>query len=136
MLFENDMVTLMMRYLIHDPELIAELGTFANGDGETYPMLIYELRLPDEWPTDSSKVNIYPISSMNGAADWKLGWFSASCRASSFTKSREIASLVCDALNRRNGDGMSITASIASTIAPYGEMDNFNTPVEIRVKLS
>lgn len=104
------------------------LDTYSTGKA-----LFIEPVIPEKF-TGSKSINAYMTSPANGALEYELYNYSASCRAKTAGESRTIAQAVHDAINRVNYTDYYIVSSIGVTIPPQDDTDNFNTPVEIIIK--
>lgn len=132
---ESEVMRTVINLLNSAPSFMDRLSTFTTGEGE-FPMLVQGMVLPKGWSVDSTSCMLYFLYN-NAQLEYTRIHLSASCRAPSYIESRELATALQDALNRRCMSGFFIVTDIAQTIPPDdGEMDNFNTPVEIFVRAS
>ena len=84
--------------------------------------------------TASSSVNFYLITPIDCALEYDLEYYSASCRAKTEGQSIALARAVIDAINLKTTSNYNIICKLNRTIPPADSTDNFNTPVEIRLK--
>ena len=136
MIDENEIVDTLIDTLKSDTELIDILGKFTVKGGKKEPMLIKGLILPDKWGVKESTINIYTVA-IDNTSDYGRFYFSVSCRGFDYYTSRNIASKISTLLNRTHiNDRIFVMAAYNQTIPPKEVgLDNYNTPVELLVRV-
>ena len=100
---------------------------------KTGKALFADLILPKDC-TASSSVNFYFIAAPDSSQLFDEERFSASCRAKTYGQAIEIGRAVITAINRISRSGLSIYCTAGQVIPPADSTDNYNMPVEIRIK--
>lgn len=93
-----------------------------------------DITLPDDLPIDFTSINFYTAVGFNAADPTTIYNFTANCRHSSHQKSRILAQIVTNVLNRKGSDNYFFTCTVLPTIPPADNTDNYNTPIEVIIK--
>lgn len=104
----------------------------------TTPCIVVDSKEPTAWPKDGAGLTIYQATPRNAAMEYTDEGWTVNCRAASYVSSQALAVLVVTALNRKSINGISGRAYCQqlATLQPADSADNYNTPVEVRVKRS
>lgn len=131
---ENDAVKTIIGILESDSTFLSLISKFSSG-GTLTPELCYAPVIPQEWSLKDTTVNLYAIGS-TAQREYDSMLFRASCRASDYYKSRGLALAVRNALNRKySALRYFIISDFGATILPKDlDMENYNTPVDIRIR--
>ncbi|MGD8305150.1 MAG: hypothetical protein PVF17_00720 [Ignavibacteria bacterium] len=89
--------------------------------------------IPQSFTGDKS-INFYMTSPFNCSMEYNDYRYTINCRASTYNESRTIAEAVKDEINRSKYANSFMVVSILGTIPPQDDTDNYNTPVEARIK--
>lgn len=115
--------------LLNDSDVVALVST--SGD---YPCIA--VKSVDPWADASlTTVLIYRLNAVDYTEEAMFVDFTVNCRASSESTAEDLSEAVCQALNRKaiSGGGR-FYCQKGFVIQPSDDTDNFNIPVEVRVK--
>lgn len=90
-------------------------------------------------PTDftgEASINFYLAQSANLSLDYGDYIYLINCRDITYKKSRAIAQAVINVINRTSYTDYYLTCTLMQTISPMDDtgIDNYNTPVSVRIK--
>jgi len=91
--------------------------------------------LPSAFTTVDATINFYLIGQFNASLEWDEYTYSIACRDKTDYESRTIAQAVLDTLNRADGTDCHFNCTVLGTIPPVDDTDNYNTPVEVIIKV-
>ncbi len=90
---------------------------------------------PSNWKPDYKTVSIYASGVVNHTLEYHEATVTCNCRAGTYSDSKNIASLVVTALNRKSASTEGLFyCSTLSTLQPIDSADSYNTPVEVNQK--
>ena len=99
-----------------------------------YPCIANGVIEPD-WDVSLSTVLIYRLNPVDYTIDALLADYTVNCRADTEIKAEALAGAVVDALNRKEVAGSGrYYCQWGFVIQPADNTDNFNCPVEVRLK--
>ena len=99
-----------------------------------YPCIASGVIEPD-WDVSLSTVLIYRLNPVDYTIDVLLADYTVNCRADTEIKAEALAGAVVDALNRKEVAGSGrYYCQWGFVIQPADNTDNFNCPVEVRIK--
>ena len=116
--------------LVANSTLTALLDTFAGS-----PAIFDDPVIPDSF-TGNEVINLYRATPVDNTLSYTDALFTVNCRGKKKTTAESIQTAVKNALNRKNplsGRGILITSALP-TIPPRDERDDYNAPVEVRIK--
>lgn len=90
-------------------------------------------KVPADFSANDS-VNFYHIGPFNCALEYESYNYSINCRSNIESKSKQIAIACKNAINRINFSSCFAVVSVLETISPEDETDNYNTPLEVRIR--
>ena len=109
------------------PAITGLLGTYATGKKNLLDTNV----LPKT--ATGNAINIY--QSVPHSPDLVLiNTFTANCRSDSYANAQALAKAASDILHRLSKDGIGIYCKILPVIPPADSRDDYNVPVEIRIK--
>lgn len=82
----------------------------------------------------SKSINFYMSTPFFGGLEYGDTIYTANCRANKYEDSRAIAEQVRLDINRSNGVDCFFVTDVLQTIPPIDDTDNYNTPVEIKLR--
>jgi hypothetical protein len=109
---------------------------------ETFYAVFNSNVIPNNLQSDSGAVNLdvkdstinhYQTGTIDGGKRVIDTTHSLSCRASTYTKAKDLANAAKEALNRNRVNDSFFVCSLLSVIPPADETDNFNAPVEVKI---
>ena len=99
-----------------------------------YPCIASGVIEPD-WDVSLSTVLIYRLNPVDYTIDVLLADYTVNCRADTEIKAEALAGAVVEALNRKEVAGSGrYYCQWGFVIQPADNTDNFNCPVEVRIK--
>jgi len=99
-----------------------------------YPCIANGVIEPD-WDVSLSTVLIYRLNPVDYTIDVLLADYTVNCRADTEIKAEALAGAVVEALNRKEVAGSGrYYCQWGFVIQPADNTDNFNCPVEVRIK--
>jgi len=115
--------------------LLADVGVLALVSSVgIYPCIANGVIEPD-WDVSLSTVLIYRLNPVDYTIDVLLADYTVNCRADTEIKAEALAGAVVEALNRKEVAGSGrYYCQWGFVIQPADNTDNFNCPVEVRIK--
>ena len=119
------------------------LDTYTDSGSTSVPALFDAMVLPEDF-TGSKSINFYINEPRNAALSFEVYVYTVNCRSDDYsgtnTTSRDIADAVINTINQEGNSegGLSdyyTTCSVLATIPPADGEDNYNTPIEVTIKL-
>lgn len=96
--------------------------------------VFYDMVIPETFTGDQS-VNFYRTSPTDETITIKEEVYSINCRANTFANANSLADAIITLLNRKQSSSTGFCyANKLPPIAPLDETDNYNVPVELRIK--
>jgi len=113
--------------LLNVSAITSLLGTHSGSNKN----LVVGTKLPDS--ATGSGINLY--RSIPHFPDLILiNTITANCRGASYKVASDLAKAVSDEIHRHSKDGIGITCTLLPVIQPADSRDDYNAPVEIRIK--
>ena len=101
----------------------------------TYPCIASGALEPTTWGPDLSTVLVYRLNPVDYTIDALLADYTVNCRADTEIKAEALAGAVVEALNRKEVAGSGrYYCQWGFVVQPADNTDNFNCPVEVRIK--
>ena len=119
-----------------DSTLTTLLDTFTIGSN-TYPAIFFDEVIPDTF-SGTDVVNFYRNTPVDNTLDYTDTIYTINCRSNKRSTAESIQAAVKDALNRKNplsGRGIFICSALP-IIPPADERDQYNAPIEARIKIT
>lgn len=108
--------------------ITALLGTY-----KTKTAIFSDALIPQDCTAEKT-INFYASAPYSGVVEYSELIYTINCRAKTMKDSQTIAAAVRTAINRVSGIDYYITVDIIPTIPPADDRDNYNTPVEAKLK--
>ena len=89
---------------------------------------------PKDLGVNASTINFYLLSSADASLPFNEAIYSINCRGANYGVSQEIADTVISELNRELGADYFLTFSKLPPVFPLNEEDNYNSPVECKIR--
>jgi len=123
--------------LLADSSVTSLLSTFVDSNTVTQYAIFNDGVMP-KWATELSlpnTINYYRIGSVDGGLEYGDVRYSISCRGDELQDAEDIQYAVYTALNRHLSSltGFFICTALP-TISPKDSTDNYNAPIEVRIK--
>ena len=101
----------------------------------TYPCIASGALEPTTWGPDLSTVLVYRLNPVDYTIDALLADYTVNCRAKTEIKAEALAQAVVAAINRKEiPGGGRFYCQWGFVVQPSDTTDNFNCPVEVRLK--
>ena len=101
----------------------------------TYPCIASGALEPTTWGPDLSTVLVYRLNPVDYTIDALLADYTVNCRAKTEIKAEALAQAVVAAINRKEiTAGGRFYCQWGFVVQPSDTTDNFNCPVEVRLK--
>ena len=97
------------------------------------PALFSDSLIPQAFTGDAS-INFYMSGSYDATLSYDDYTYTVNCRDKSYSGSRTIAYAVISTINRVNYSDYYIVCKLMGTIPPMDDTDNYNSPVEVKIK--
>jgi hypothetical protein len=119
----------IMATILADAPILALLSSYGGNKA-----VFGDRVVPKDLPAGSTSINFYHAP-VNPTLEYEDEVYTLNCRGPAFTDSRNIQNAVVTAFNRKASqtDGF-YTCNVLAIIPPADQTDNYNGPVEVRIK--